>query len=112
MRPHRGACADSPENRGRDCRVVRRLLPGVHNCAMLPAMPRWPVAGAPAVQEIRCAPEVGKRMILLCVALALQQPSDSLTLSEALERARRQRGIVVSSAAGVAGARAAVRVAG
>jgi outer membrane protein, heavy metal efflux system len=51
-------------------------------------------------------------MIVLCLALALQQPSDSLTLSEALERARRQRGIVASAAAGVAGARAAARTAG
>ena len=51
-------------------------------------------------------------MIVLCLALALQQPSDSLTLSEALERARRQRGTVASSAAGVAGARATVRTAG
>ena len=51
-------------------------------------------------------------MIALCLALALQQPSDSLTLSDALERARRQRGIVASTAAGVAGARAAVRTAG
>ena len=51
-------------------------------------------------------------MIVLCLALALQQPSDSLTLSDALERARRQRGIVASAAAGVAGARAAARTAG
>ena len=51
-------------------------------------------------------------MIVLCLALALQQPGDSLTLSDALERARRQRGIVASAAAGVAGARAAARTAG
>ena len=51
-------------------------------------------------------------MIVLCLALALQQPKDSITLSDALARAHRQRGTVATAAAEIAGARAALRTAG
>jgi cobalt-zinc-cadmium efflux system outer membrane protein len=51
-------------------------------------------------------------MIVLCLALALQQPNDSITLSDALARAHRQRGTVTTAAADIAGARAALRTAG
>jgi outer membrane protein, heavy metal efflux system len=51
-------------------------------------------------------------MILLCVALALQAPTDSISLGQALDRARHARGSVTVAAAGVAEARAAYRSAG
>ena len=51
-------------------------------------------------------------MILWCLALALQSSGDSLSLAQALERARHARGSVTAAAAGVAEARAALRVAG
>ena len=51
-------------------------------------------------------------MILLYLALALQQPADSITLTDALERAQRLRGTVTGAAAGAAAARAAFRIAG
>ena len=51
-------------------------------------------------------------MIVLCLALALQSPGDSLSLAQALERARAERGSVTAAAAGVAEARAALRTAG
>ena len=51
-------------------------------------------------------------MILLYVTLVLQSPGDSISLDQALERARHARGSVTAAAAGVAEARAAVRVAG
>lgn len=51
-------------------------------------------------------------MIALCLALVLQAPTDSITLPDALEQARRQRGTVAGAAASVAGARAAFRTAG
>ena len=51
-------------------------------------------------------------MIVLCLALALQQPNDSITLSDALARAHRERGTVATAAADIAGARAALRTAG
>lgn len=51
-------------------------------------------------------------MIVLCLALVLQSPTDSLSLDQALERAARDRGAVAAAAAGVAEARAALRTAG
>jgi cobalt-zinc-cadmium efflux system outer membrane protein len=51
-------------------------------------------------------------MILLWVALALQSPGDSISLNQALDRARHARGSVTAAAAGVAEARSALRVAG
>jgi cobalt-zinc-cadmium efflux system outer membrane protein len=51
-------------------------------------------------------------MILLCLALASQAPGDSISLSQALERARAARGSLVAASAGVAEARSALRVAG
>ena len=51
-------------------------------------------------------------MIVLCLALALQQPNDSITLSDALARADRARGTVATAAADIAGARGALRTAG
>jgi uncharacterized delta-60 repeat protein len=51
-------------------------------------------------------------MILLYLTLALQAPSDSLTLEQALQRARTERGAVAAAAAGVAEARAGLRTAG
>jgi outer membrane protein, heavy metal efflux system len=57
-------------------------------------------------------PDGGKLMILLYVALALQSPGDSISLDQALDRARHARGSVTAAAAGVAEARAALRTAG
>ena len=51
-------------------------------------------------------------MILLYVALALQSPGDSISLDQALDRARHARGSVAAAAAGVAEARAVLRTAG
>jgi cobalt-zinc-cadmium efflux system outer membrane protein len=51
-------------------------------------------------------------MILLCIAVALQSPVDSISLDQALERARAARGSVTAAAAGVAEAREAFRTAG
>jgi outer membrane protein, heavy metal efflux system len=51
-------------------------------------------------------------VIVLCLAVVLQVPTDSITLEQALERALRDRGTVEAAAAGVAEARAAVRSAG
>lgn len=51
-------------------------------------------------------------MIVLYLALALQAPGDSLSLEQALDRARTERGTVVAARAGVAEARAALRAAG
>ena len=51
-------------------------------------------------------------MIVLCLALAFQQPNDSITLSDALARAHRERGTVATAAADIVGARAALRTAG
>ena len=51
-------------------------------------------------------------MILLWVAFALQAPGDSISLNQALDRARHARGSVTAAAAGVAEARSALRVAG
>jgi len=51
-------------------------------------------------------------MILLCLALATQAPGDSISLGQALERARAARGTLVAASAGVAEARSALRVAG
>jgi cobalt-zinc-cadmium efflux system outer membrane protein len=51
-------------------------------------------------------------MILLWVALALQAPGDSISLSQALDRARHARASVTVAAAGVAEARSALRAAG
>lgn len=51
-------------------------------------------------------------MLILSLLLALQAPGDSLTLRQALARARAARAQVAVAAARVAGARAAVRTAG
>lgn len=51
-------------------------------------------------------------MIVLFLALAVQSPSDSISLTQALERARNARGSLAIAAAGVAEARAALRTAG
>jgi len=51
-------------------------------------------------------------MIVFYLALALQAPGDSLSLEQALDRARTERGTVVAARAGVAEARAALRAAG
>jgi cobalt-zinc-cadmium efflux system outer membrane protein len=51
-------------------------------------------------------------MIVVCLVLALQAPTDSVTLSQALLRARSERGTVAAARAGVAEARAALRTAG
>jgi cobalt-zinc-cadmium efflux system outer membrane protein len=51
-------------------------------------------------------------VILLCLALALQTPGDTISLAQALERARRSRGTPAAAAASVAEARAALRAAG
>jgi outer membrane protein, heavy metal efflux system len=59
-------------------------------------------------------PPVGchEPMIILYLALASQAPRDSVTLEQALDRARARRGAVQVARAGVAEARAALRVAG
>ncbi|HKT59187.1 MAG TPA: TolC family protein, partial [Gemmatimonadales bacterium] len=51
-------------------------------------------------------------MILLCFALAIQAPGDSISLTQALDRARQARGTLAAASAGVAEARSALRVAG
>src|SRR5690242_11351912 len=51
-------------------------------------------------------------MVLLTALLLLQAPADTLTLEQALSRARTGRGTTVAAAARVAAARAAFRVAG
>jgi outer membrane protein, heavy metal efflux system len=51
-------------------------------------------------------------MIALFLILTLQAPGDSLTLAQALQRARVERGSVAAAGAGVAEARAALRTAG
>jgi len=51
-------------------------------------------------------------MILLSLALAFQAPGDSITLDQAVERARQARGTLAAASAGVAEARSAFRAAG
>jgi cobalt-zinc-cadmium efflux system outer membrane protein len=51
-------------------------------------------------------------MILVWVALVLQSPGDSISLEQALDRARHARGTLAVASAGVAEARAALRTAG
>ena len=51
-------------------------------------------------------------MIVVCLMLALQTPADSVTLEQALQRARTERGTVAAAGAGVAEARAGLRAAG
>jgi cobalt-zinc-cadmium efflux system outer membrane protein len=51
-------------------------------------------------------------MMLLCLAILLQSPGDSISLSQALDRARHARGAVAAASAGVAEARAALGTAG
>lgn len=51
-------------------------------------------------------------MILLYLMLVAQAPGDSLSLEQALHRARTERGVIAAATAGVAEARAALRSAG
>ena len=51
-------------------------------------------------------------MIVVCLMLAVQAPADSLTIEQALQRARAARGTVAAARATVAEARSAFRVAG